>query len=437
MDLILTPEVSVIIPARNEEACLAACLRTLVGQSGASYEVIVVDDHSTDRTREIGESFVAPTLSQKTRKDGAPAESFSAPLSQPMRKDEAPDVSVTTLSQTIRKDGAPELSPGLSPKSGDKGGAPPYKDGSPVVRVITADQLPQGWSGKCNAAWSGAKIAKGKWLLFTDADTKHAPDSIAGGLREALEHSADLLSYSPRQEVQGLAERALMPVIFAELAKTYPPKAVCDPKSPVAAANGQYLLIRRDVYDAVGGHAAVAKTILEDVELARLVKRAGYRLRFRMSDAVSTRMYRSFPQMLEGWTKNLTLLFPHAPSLALLRSIEFVLIAGGALAALTAWLERKSLLAAVAAAIASGFWLFFVRRIRRAHFDWLSNALAVFGLPFFAVLLLNSDISHRQGSVRWKGREYAGVNNMQPQLDSELVCRPYGTQAEKPGPTQP
>ena len=118
------------------------------------------------------------------------------------------------------------------------------------VRVIAADPLPPGWSGKCNAVWSGAKVAKGKWLLFTDADTKHAPDSIAQGLHEAQDCGAALLSYSPKQEVHSFAERALMPVIFAELAATYRPKDVCDPKSPVAAANGQYLLIRRDVYDA-------------------------------------------------------------------------------------------------------------------------------------------------------------------------------------------
>ena len=197
-----TPEVSVIVPARNEEACLADCLRTLVGQAGPSYEIIVVDDHSTDGTRAIAESF--------------------------------------------------------------------------PVRVIAADPLPAGWSGKCNAAWSGAKIAQGQWLLFTDADTKHAPDSIATGLQEAKESSADLLSYSPKQEVGSLAERALMPVIFAELATTYPPKEVCDPDSPVAAANGQYLLIRREVYDAIGGHAAVATAILEDVELAKRAKQAGY-----------------------------------------------------------------------------------------------------------------------------------------------------------------
>ncbi len=193
------PEVSVIVPARNEEACLADCLRSLVDQPGPAYEVILVDDHSTDSTRAIAESFCSPTLSQKTRKDGAP-----------------------------------------------------------TIRVLSAGELPHGWNGKCSAVWSGAKAAKGKWLLFTDADTRHSPDSIARGMQEAQAAGADMLSYSPKQEVHGFAERALMPVIFAELAKTYPPKDVGDPKSPVAAANGQYLLIRREAYDAVGGHAAVA-----------------------------------------------------------------------------------------------------------------------------------------------------------------------------------
>src|SRR5271165_364115 len=246
------PEVSVILPARNEEACLGNCLRSLVGQTGPAYEVIVVDDHSTDRTRAIAEEF--------------------------------------------------------------------------PVSVISAGTLPQGWSGKCNACWSGAKVAKGKWLLFTDADTTHAADSIAQGLYEAERTGAAMLSYSPKQEVHGLAERALMPVIFAELAVTFRPREVSDPNSPVAAANGQYLLIRRDAYDAVGGHAAVAQAILEDVELARLVKHAGYKLQFRTSDVVSTRMYRSFAQMWEGWTKNLALLFPKPRWLAVKRTLEFMLI---------------------------------------------------------------------------------------------------------------
>ena len=269
-DSLEQPEVSVIVPARNEAANLENCLRSLVGQPGPSYEIIVVDDHSTDRTREIAEEFPAT--------------------------------------------------------------------------VISADPLPDGWSGKCNACWSGARVAKGKWLLFTDADTKHSEDSISQGLHEAQENGAAMLSYSPKQEVHSFAERALMPLIFAELAATYRPKEVSDPNSPAAAANGQYLLIRRDAYDAVGGHAAVAQAILEDVELAKRVKQAGYKLQFRLSDAVTTRMYRSFPQMWEGWTKNLALLFPKARGLALRRAIEFLLIALGVVATLNAVvLERDPL----------------------------------------------------------------------------------------------
>jgi len=346
------PDVSVIVPARNEEECLGMCLQSLVGQWGedkesvshpfpkegngwgteVEFEVIVVDDHSTDGTRAIAESF--------------------------------------------------------------------------PVKVIGAGQLPRGWSGKCNACESGAKVAKGKWLLFTDADTTHAADSIAQGLGEAERTGATLLSYSPKQEVHGLAERALMPVIFAELAATFRPREVNDPNSPAAAANGQYLLIRRDAYDAVGGHAAVAKAILEDVELARLVKRAGYRLQFRLSDAVSTRMYRSFGHMWEGWTKNLALLFPRPLWLAAKRAVEFLLIAGFVGGVLVAIGDRSAIGATVNGVGVAAVGALFFRRIVRAHFDWVSNSVAVFGLPLFALLLVNSYISHKNGQLKWKGRVY-------------------------------
>lgn len=328
------PAVSVIVPARNEEACLAHCLGSLVGQQGVTYEIIVVDDHSTDATHSIAEGF--------------------------------------------------------------------------PVSLISADPLPSGWSGKCNAVWTGAKAARGEWLLFTDADTKHSPGSIAAGLEEATRFNAALLSYSPKQEVHSFAERALMPVIFAELASTFQPSDVCDPKSPVAAANGQYLLIRRDIYNAIGGHAAVGSAILEDVELAKRVKQTGGLLRFRVSDVVSTRMYRSFHQMWEGWTKNLALLFPHPRRLAMQRLAEFVLIASGVVLAIWQFLDRERIAAAAVATVTIVLFGFLLRRIRRAHFGWLSNLLAIFGLPLFAILLLNSDISHRRRTVKWKGREYGG-----------------------------
>lgn len=349
------PEVSVIIPARNEEACLRDCLRSLIDQPGTTYELIVVDDHSTDTTRAIAESF--------------------------------------------------------------------------PVRVIRAAPLPTGWSGKCNAAWTGAQAAKGKWLLFTDADTRHEPNSIAAGVQEAQDTGAALLSYSPKQEVHSFAERALMPVIFAELAATYRPKEVSDPNSAAAAANGQYLLIRRDVYQAIGGHAAVANSILEDVELAKRVKQAGGRLQFRLADMVSTRMYRTFAQMREGWTKNLALLFPDPLHLAGIRSGEFAILLGCICFFLYALLNR-SLVAVLCSTVATVFLFgLFFRRIRRAHFDWLSNILAVFGLPLFAILLLNSDISHRRGEVSWKGRKYGSGSSSPDEASSNRLLdqRPTGT----------
>jgi hypothetical protein len=330
-----TPAVSVIVPARNEEQCLGRCLESLAAQPGVAFEILVVDDGSTDRTRAIAESF-AP------------------------------------------------------------------------VQVMDAGALPQGWTGKNHAAWQGAQKARGRWLLFTDADTVHEPDSLAAAVAEGERHGAALLSYSPRQEVESFWERALMPVIFAELATTYPPSRVCDPQSPVAAANGQYLMISREAYDAIGGHRAVAGSLLEDVTLARRVKESGRVLRFRYGgEAVRTRMYRTFGQMWEGWTKNLALLFEHPMRLAVLRSLEFLAIAGGVAAALGSFATGRGMAAALALLVGLAVWIAFLGRIRRAHFGAWENDLAVFGLPLFAVLLVRSHRHHRsRGSVEWKGRTY-------------------------------
>jgi hypothetical protein len=216
-----------------------------------------------------------------------------------------------------------------------------------------------------------------------------------------------------------------MPVIFAELAATYRPKDVCDPNSPVAAANGQYLLIRREVYDAIGGHAAVGGSVLEDVALAKRVKQAGYKLRFRTAGVVSTRMYRSFAQMWEGWTKNLALLFPHPRWLAFRSLLEFAVIVGCVAVAIWNAASGEIKGVVIASGLAAAFLVFFLARVRRAHFDWLSNCLAILGLPLFAILLLNSDISHKQGSVRWKGREYGvGVTKEPLSGDPKVLVDP-------------
>jgi GT2 family glycosyltransferase len=241
--------------------------------------------------------------------------------------------------------------------------------------------------------------------LFTDADTVHLPGSLARALDEAKREQADLLSYSPRQQVVTFAERAVMPVIFAELAVQYPPHKVRDPNSNVVAANGQYNLVRRAAYDAVGGHTAVATEILEDVALARRFRNAGLRVHFRYAaDAVRTRMYRNWPQLREGWMKNLTLLYPHPEFLA----FQFVFL----------WLTAWATLALATAAVVShhfllitfaAVWLVVYRRIATANFSLANNLIAMLtGPPIFAYLLLRSKRAHATGQVSWKGRAYDG-----------------------------
>jgi glycosyltransferase involved in cell wall biosynthesis len=331
------PTVSVIVPARNEEACLGTCLESLVSQTGVPFEIIVVDDHSTDRTREIAQSF----------------------------------------------------------------------SGKPV-RVIDAGPLPAGWTGKNNAVVAGYKASRGEWLLFTDADTIHLPGSLARSLAEAQRHRAVMLSYSPEQIVETFPEKAIMPVIFAELAASFRPAQVSDPKSPAAAANGQYILIDREAYDAVGGYAAIAGSLLEDVALARAVKASGRKIFFRYGgDAVRTRMYRDFKQIREGWTKNLALLFPSPLRLAGLRALEFSLVVASFVISASSAARGHAWPALISGGLCVILYVFLLMRIRRAHFSWDANLLAIFGLPLFSYLLLRSARAHAKGGVSWKGRKYS------------------------------
>ena len=233
--------VSVIIPARNEEANIERAVRSIAAQGGVPLEIIVVDDQSEDRTGEI----------------------------------------LTRLKAEI-----------------------------PSLRALRVDTLPDGWLGKPHALACGAKIASADWLLFTDADAEHGPGSLAELLERAEKEQVDLLSLSPGQLTPTWWEKAVIPLVYAWLAKLYSFDEVNDPKSNVAAANGQYLLVRRAVYERIGGHEAVRAEILEDVALARRVKAAGGRLLFLPGAPwVQTRMYRTFSAMWEGWTKNLYLLY--------------------------------------------------------------------------------------------------------------------------------
>jgi len=148
------------------------------------------------------------------------------------------------------------------------------------LQLLETREVPAGWLGKNHALWEGSKHAGGRWLLFTDADAELLDGAAAQALRIAEQKNAALVSFSPEQITEAWYEKALIPFVYSRLAKYFSYDAVNDEKSESAAANGQFLMIRRDVYDAIGGHAAVAADVLEDVALAKRAKAAGYRIWF-------------------------------------------------------------------------------------------------------------------------------------------------------------
>ena len=333
---------SVVIPARNEAKAIRDCLASLVQQSeddftlGRDWELVVVDDGSSDATRQIASEF-----------------------------------------------------------SG--------------VTVLEAPPLSEGWTGKTNALWFAAQQARGKWLLFTDADTVHEPGDLRRAIHEAERYKVALLSYSPRQRVRGLLQRTLMALIFADLAQTYPPRLVNMADSRVAAANGQFILIRRNTYMRVGGHKAVRGSLIEDMELARHTKHAGESLRLRFAaDAASTRMDGSLSETCAAWRKNLALLFPNALTRGLWKLFHTALLFG--LPLLGIWLYLTVARTPVIWAV--GLWWAWRVRVHyantaKAHFPGADVLLSPLALPLYAWLLIDSWMQqHVRHSVTWKGREY-------------------------------
>jgi glycosyltransferase involved in cell wall biosynthesis len=327
--------VSAIVPARNEEATIAAAVESLASQPDIG-EIIVINDQSTDGTAVILQQLAARF---------------------------------------------------------------------PELHILQTKELPDGWVGKNYAASLGAAEAQGEWLLFTDADGVHLPGSTARALADAAQFAAGLVSYSPQQETRSWWEKALVPFIYLRLGHRYRYDEVNDPASAVAAASGQYLLIRQDEYRRIGGHAAVSTEVLEDVALARLAKNAGVRLHFASgAGIIRVRMYRTFRSMWEGWTKNL---FPlmggnsRAVGQELFRIVPWIplLLLPLGLVHLIWGVLGTVLLAGRHAAYAS--------ELRRNSF---SGTLALYYLPgvaLYSLVLLNSERRYGRGSVGWKGREYS------------------------------
>jgi glycosyltransferase involved in cell wall biosynthesis len=349
------PNVSAIVPARNEEATIAAAVESLAAQPGIK-EIIVINDQSTDGTATV-------------------LRELSARYSQ--------------------------------------------------LRVLETTELPNGWVGKNYAVSLGAAQATGDWLLFTDADGVHLPGSTARALADAAEHGASLVSYSPEQETRTWWEKSLIPFVYTRLSRKYSYAAVSHPDSTAAAASGQYLLIRHEDYTQIGGHAAVAGEVLEDVALARLAKQAGLRLYFASGfGIIRVRMYRTFAAMWQGWTKNLYPLMrgakrekPGGAAPGEARAASRAV--GRELFGVVPWIPLLLLpLAlvhliwlAVSLALLAGRHAAYAADLRRNRFPVV---LAIYYLPavaLYAAALLNSEWRYARGSVAWKGREYPVIRD--------------------------
>lgn len=177
------------------------------------------------------------------------------------------------------------------------------------ISVLRSPSLPPGWVGKSHACWIGARAAgeDSDWLCFLDADVWAKPALVASALAVAGAHDLDLLSLAPRQELESFAERLVMPCGLYLLAFCQDLRTVQAPDSDEATATGQFMLIRRAAYEAVGGHAAVHRAICEDLMLARAVKRSGRRVL--LADGrrlLATRMYTGWPTLWVGISKNLS-----------------------------------------------------------------------------------------------------------------------------------
>jgi len=284
------------------------------------------------------------------------------------------------------------------------------------LQVIHGSELPPGWMGKPYALVQGATAARGEWLCFMDADTFASPELLWSTYHIAIRYQADMFSILTDQELGSFWERTILPLIFLGLSFGFPAERVNDPSKPDAISNGQFILIKRNVYDQIGGHTSVKDRVDEDKAIAILVKRAGYRLVLADGRKVAfTRMYTSLPEMWEGWTKNIYLGLLDRLWLLLFGAIlglmvSFVLpiwLLGGVF-----WLgSGGGVTAGVVAGEAIVLWGYLLlKRLQACRAFGIPGGYAFtfpLGALIFTTMMLASAFNVISGrGVIWKGRRY-------------------------------
>jgi len=347
------PSVTVLVPARNEEANIEACLRSLLSQDYPNLEIRLYDDASIDATYNIATS-------------GAWRDNAN-----------------TTRLQVLH----------------------------------STDDPPEGWLGKAHAChrlcMSLDLHPPPDYLLFTDADVRYEPTAISHAVALAQTSRAGLLSIFPRQETVTWAERLAVPLLqhWAVYAILPLPLAFTSPWPAFSAANGQFMLFTREAYERCNGHAGVRSEILEDVALARAVKRAGYRAM--LADGgplVQTRMYTNAGDVWQGYSKNTYAFFGYNAILLAMGIVSLALVFVAppllALYALLSWQTTLELfylpLALYLIAVLTRILL--ALRFAGRIADSFLNPVAV---TYLVAILINSMLWRINGKSVWKGRSAA------------------------------
>lgn len=289
------------------------------------------------------------------------------------------------------------------------------------LRLVPGSELPEGWYGKPWACHQGAAVATGAILVFTDADTRHEPELLGRAVAALEQARADAVTVAPRQRCLSFWERVIMPQVWVLLGLRFHPARVNHPRhARDVIANGQFVLFRREAYEAIGGHAAVRGEVAEDLALAQRLWRAGRPLHFAFAHTLmETRMYTGLSHLIEGWSKNIYLgarrSYPDEP---VLRALVPAMLT----AAMLFWLLPPSLVALVLAGpapvallqpagLATGaslvYWMLISGGMRVP--PWYGLLYPVGALMTLWIILRS--VQRGAGRVEWKGRTYGAAVN--------------------------
>jgi len=287
------------------------------------------------------------------------------------------------------------------------------------LRPVSGSDLPPGWAGKPHALHQASTLARGEWLCFVDADTFLAPETVSSCYAKALETNADMFTIMTFQILGSFWEKTVMPLIMTALSVGFSPRKVNDPNRRDAIANGQFILIKRSVYDAFGGHESVKDNIVEDKAISEKVKWNGYRLIVADGMKVArTRMYTSLIEMWEGWTKNIYLGLRNRKELlwlgllgAFLTFMTSIFLPAWTLLGFNWYLKDGSWMAVSVVAESFILWVYLIfKRANVASRMGISRWYALttpLGAGVFGTMMCIStwNVLSKSG-VTWRGRKY-------------------------------